>query len=39
MEVRWISQKTWSEGPPVDVPAAEAPEQPEKKQPACCVIM
>ena len=33
------SQKTWSEGPPVDVPAAEAPEQPEKKQPACCVIM
>ena len=31
--------KTWSEDPPVDVPAAEAPEEPEKKQPACCVIM
>ena len=31
--------KTWSEDPPVDVPAAEAPEGPEKKQPACCVIM
>jgi hypothetical protein len=31
--------KTWSEDPPVEVPAAEAPEEPEKKQPACCVIM
>ena len=31
--------KTWSEDPPVDVPAADAPEEPEKKQPACCVIM
>ena len=31
--------KTWSEDPPVEVPAAEAPEESEKKQPACCVIM
>ena len=31
--------KTWSEDPPLDVPAQEAPEETEKKQPACCVIM
>ena len=31
--------KTRSEDPPVDVPAAKAAEETEKKQPVCCVVM
>jgi hypothetical protein len=30
--------KTWSEDPPVDAPRAEEQEEPEQKQPACCVL-